>query len=130
MPLQVTALYAALLGIVGIVLMGMVGRERGRAKISLNDGNIKPLIEANRRHMNWVENVPFILLLMAIAELNGGSKTWLHVMGSVLLIARLIHPFGINTEKMMMWQRAVGTGGTLIVGLAAIVTVLWQLIAR
>ena len=130
MPLQVTALYAALLGIVGIVLMGMVGRERGRAKISLNDGNVKPLIEANRRHMNWVENVPFILLLIAIAELNGGPKTWLHVMGGVLLVARIIHPFGISTEKMMMWQRAVGTGGTLIVSVAAIVTVIWQLIAR
>ena len=130
MPLQVTALYAALLGIVGIVLMGMVGRERGRAKISLNDGNIKPLIEANRRHMNWVENVPFILLLMAIAELNGGAKFWLHIMGSVLLISRLIHPFGISADKMMMWQRFTGTSGTMIVGLAAIVMVLWSSIGR
>ena len=38
MPLYVTALYAGLLGIVGIVLWGMVGWERGKAKISLNDG--------------------------------------------------------------------------------------------
>ena len=79
-----------------IVLWGLVGRERGKAKISLGDGNVKPLIEANRRHMNWVENVPFILLLIAIAELNGASKTWLHVMGGVLLISRIIHPFGMT----------------------------------
>ena len=130
MLLQVTALYAALLGIVGLVLMGLVGWTRGKTKISLNDGSVKPLIEANRRHMNWVENVPFILLLMAIAELNGSAKTWLHVMGSVLLISRLIHPFGINADKMMMWQRGVGTTGTLIVAVAAIVTVLWQFIGR
>jgi uncharacterized membrane protein YecN with MAPEG domain len=130
MPLQVTALYAALLGIVGLVLWNLVGWQRGKAKISLNDGNIKPLIEANRRHMNWVENIPFILLLIAIAELNGGAKIWLHVMGAALLISRLIHPFGISADKMMTWQRMVGAGGTLIVGLAAIVTVLWQLIAR
>ena len=132
MLLQVTALYAALLGIVGLILMGLVGWTRGKAKISLNDGNVKPLIEANRRHMNWVENVPFILLLMAIAELNGASKTWLHVMGGVLLISRIIHPFGIHADndKIMTWQRNGGTTGTMFVGLAAIVTLLWQFIAR
>ena len=132
MPLHVTALYAGLLGIVGIVLWGLVGRERGRAKISLNDGNIKPLIEANRRHMNWVENVPFILLLIAIAELNGASKTWIHAMGGVLVISRIIHPFGINADndKIMTWQRNGGTTGTMIVGLAAIVILLWQFIAH
>jgi uncharacterized membrane protein YecN with MAPEG domain len=130
MPLQVTALYAGLLGIIGIVLWGLVGRARVKAKISLNDGGIKPLVEANRRHMNWVENVPFILLLMAVAELNGGAKTWLHVMGGVLLISRLIHPFGICADNMMVWQRLVGATGTAIVAVAAIVTVLWQLVAR
>jgi hypothetical protein len=130
MLLQVTALYTALLGIIGLVLWGLVGKARVDAKISLNDGGIKPLVEANRRHMNWVENVPFILLLIATVELNGGAKNWLHVMGGVLLISRLIHPFGVNADNMMMWQRFVGATGTAIVALAAIVTLLWQLIAR
>ena len=130
MALQVTALYAGLLCLVGLVLMGLVGRARSKTNISLNDGGNKELIEANRRHMNWVESVPFILLLLAIAELNGSAKTWLHVMGVVLLISRLIHPFGISVDKMMTWQRAVGASGTFIVGLAAIATVLWQSIAR
>ncbi len=130
MALQVTALYAGLLGIIGLVLWGLVGRARSQTTVSLGDGGVKPLMEANRRHMNWVENVPFVLLLIAIAELNGGGKTWIHVMGVVLLIARLIHPFGISADNMKMWQRGVGAGGTGLVGLAAIVTVLWQLIGR
>ena len=130
MALHVTALYAGLLGLVGLVLAGLVGRARAKTNISLNDGGNKELIEANRRHMNWVEYVPFILLLLAIAELNGAAKTWVHVMGGVLLISRLIHPFGISADKMMMWQRGAGTSGTFVVGFAALVTVLWQFIAQ
>ena len=90
----------------------------------------KPLVEANRRHMNWVENVPFILLLMAMAEINGAGKTWLHIMGVVLLVARAIHPFGISADKMTLWQRAAGAGGTGLVAIAAILTLLWQAIGR
>ncbi len=130
MPLQVTALYAGLLGLVGMVLGGIVGQQRGKTNISLGDGGNKGLIEANRRHMNWVENVPFIILLLAIIELNGGSKTWLHALGLVLLVSRIIHPLGINADKMMLWPRIAGAGGTGLVTLAALVTLLWQALGR
>ena len=126
MPLQVTALYAGLLCLIGLVLCGRVGRIRGRTNISLNDGGNRELIEANRAHMNWVENVPFILLLFAVIELNGGSRTWLHALGLALLVARLVHPFGVKVDRMMMWQRMIGAGGTMLVAAAASVTVLWQ----
>ncbi len=130
MALQVTALYAALLGLIGMVLGGLVGRVRSRTNISLHDGGKPELIEANRRHMNWVENVPFILLLLAIIELNGGSRTWLHIMGVTLLVARILHPFGISTEKMLMPQRLIGAAGTVIVTACAILTLLWQVLGR
>lgn len=128
MALHVTALYAALQGLIGLVLLNRVGQLRGRTNISLGDGGKRELIEADRRHMNWVENVPFILVLFAIIELNGGSRTWLHVMGVTLLAARLIHPFGIDAEKMMLPQRIVGAGGTVIVTACAIGTLLWQVL--
>ena len=130
MPLQVTALYAGLLGLIGIVLCGLVGRTRGLADISLGDGGNKQLKVADRRHMNWVENVPFILLLLAIIEINGGSRTWLHAMGIVLLAARILHPFGLNVDNIMIWQRIVGSAGTLLVALAAAITLLWQYLYR
>ena len=53
MLLQVTALYAALLGIVGLVLMGLVGWTRGKTKISLNDGNVKPVCTENQMLPTW-----------------------------------------------------------------------------
>ncbi len=130
MPLHVTALYAGLLGAIGLVLWALVGPIRGRTNISLNDGGNKELIEATRRHMNWVESVPFILVLFAIIELNGGSRTWLHAMGLALVASRILHPFGIDAVTMRLWPRIVGAAGTFFVAIAAVVTVLWQYVSR
>ena len=126
MTLPVTSLYAALLALICVVLLGGVGRLRGNANVSLGDGGKRELIEANRRHMNFVENVPLALLLIALVEFNGASKTWVHALGGVLLIARIVHPFGISTEKMMLPARFIGAGGTVIVMLASAATLLWQ----
>ena len=129
MALQVTALYAGLLGVIGVVLLGLVGPARRRAGASLGDAGDKALVEAVRRHMNWVENVPFILVLLAIIEINGGAKPWLHAMGMVLVAARVLHPFGIDAGQMMRWPRIIGAGATILVTIAAILTVLWQALA-
>lgn len=126
MPLPVTSLYAGLLALMCIILSGMVGQLRGNAKVSLGDGGNRDLVVANRRHMNFVENVPLALLLIALVELNGASKTWVHVLGAVLLIARIIHPFGLSMDKMMMPARIAGAAATIIVLLAAAITLLWQ----
>lgn len=128
MPLQVTSLYAAMLGLIGIVLWALVGRARGRAGVSLGDGGDVLLTEAIRRHMNWVENVPFILLLFALIEINGGSRTWLHVLGAALVLARVVHPFGLSVAEMVRWQRIVGAGLTFWVMIAAVLTLAWQVI--
>lgn len=128
MPLQVTSHYATLLGCIGIVLWALVGHARGKAGVSLGDGGDVALTEAIRRHMNWVENVPFILLLFAIIELNGGSRTWLHVLGSALVLARIVHPFGLSLTQMTKWQRIVGAGLTFWVKIAAVLTLAWQVL--
>lgn len=126
MTLPATSLYAALLGIIGVVLWAMVGPARRRANVSLGDGGDAALIEAVRRHMNWVESVPFIVLLFALIEINGGSRTWLHVLGATLVVARIIHPFGISAGVSAKWQRMVGAGVTFLIMIAAVATLAWQ----
>ena len=128
MSLEVTALYAALLALVGLVLTGLVGRARSRTTISLGDGGDPRLIEAMRRHANWVETVPIALILIAIAEINGAPDAWIHGLGGVLLAARLIHPFGINATDMRTIPRFVGMLGTMLAEVAAIGLVLWQVV--
>lgn len=126
MPMHVTSLYAALLALVFVVLTAMVGYARSKTTVALGDGGDPGLIVANRRQMNFVENVPLALLLIALIELRGGNTTWLHVLGGVLLVARLVHPFGINTVTAKTIPRAAGATGTLLVLLAAALTLLWQ----
>ena len=126
---SVTLLYAALLGLVGFVLIFMVGQARGHAKVSLNDGNDKALTEAVRRHANWAETVPYVLILMTLVEINGAPKPWLHGLGLVLLASRIVHPFGIDAAAMMKPARVVGMAGTLIVMLALIGIALFQVVA-
>lgn len=128
MPLPVTSLYAALLALVFIVLTGLVGFARSKTTIALGDGGDPGLVVANRRQMNFVENVPLALVLMAMIELNGGSTTWLHVLGVFLLVARVVHPFGLNVITAKSLARAIGAFGTLLVLLAAAGTLLWQVL--
>jgi len=98
MGLTTTGLYAALLAIVMVVLLGNVGRLRSRKGISLGDNGDRDLVIATRRHMNFVECVPLALILLAVVEANGAARGWVHALGILLLVSRLIHPFGIDPD--------------------------------
>jgi hypothetical protein len=126
MPLEITALYGSLLTLVGIALAALVGLQRPKLKVSLGDGGHPSLVEANRRHMNWLENVPLLVTLLAILELNGASSTWLHVLGGTLLAGRLIHPFGISATWSFRVPRFIGSLATQLVTFGAVGTLLWQ----
>jgi len=59
------------------------------------DGGVDDLTQAIRAHGNFVENVPFVLLAMALCELNGSSDLLLHVIGGMLIIGRILHARGL-----------------------------------
>lgn len=122
MPLPITALYAALLGAVGIVLQQLVGRERLRAEVSIGDGGDSGLAVAMRRQANFVEQVPLALLLFAVIESNGAPAAWLHGLGLTLLISRIVHPFGLKPDYMRVRARFLGAFGTLLVVIGEIAT--------
>ena len=124
--LPITALYAALLLAVFVALSALVGRQRGRANVSILHGDDMDLAVAIRRHGNFVEYVPLALVLMALIEANGGSALFLHVVGVLLLACRIAHPFGLQHDKSPTPLRAIGAGGTLLLLLALGAMALWQ----
>ncbi len=63
---HVTALYAAPLALLVTALSIHVTMLRAKTKISLLDGGNHQLTERIRRHGNFVENVPMVLLLMLL----------------------------------------------------------------
>jgi uncharacterized membrane protein YecN with MAPEG domain len=127
MPVPITALYAALLALVGVALQQLVGFSRLRAGVSLGDGGNGALLVAMRRQANFVEQVPIAVVLMALIELNGAGAAWLHALGASLLFARILHPFGLEAGDMRRLPRFFGAVITLLVVLAAAATALWQI---
>lgn len=118
MQLAITAPYAALLTVLFIVLTQMVIITRNRVKVPLGDGGDTRLIEANRRQMNFVENVPLALILMILAEAGGAGSMLLNIAGSVLVVARIVHPFGItvaNQAHPLRIAGAVASNGVMVV---------------
>ena len=124
MTFAITAPYAALLTLIFIVLTQLVIRVRVVAKVGLGDGGNVAVLQAVRRQGNFVENVPLTLLLMALAEAGGSGAMILNLCGIVLVLARLIHPFGIIADKPAHPARLVGAVATLLVQLVLVVQLL------
>jgi len=120
----ISALYTALQALIAIGLVVPVGQLRGKTNISLGSGGNPALETAIRRHQNWCEHVPIALLLMALLELNGGSAGLLHGLGAALLVARILHPIGLDATEMRRPLRGIGAFGTLLVTLVAAIALL------
>ena len=91
----VTALYGSLNAIVNIGLAMRVSTIRRRDKVSLGTGESKDLLVAVRTHGNSAEFVPLAIVTLLLCELFGGSSVILHVLGGSLLVARLLHIYGM-----------------------------------
>ena len=122
----ITGLYAALLALVYGALGFRVGPLRVTTGISMYDGGNKQLALEIRRHGNFAEHVPFALLLLALIEIDGAPSLAIHILGAVLLISRVLHPFGLSWEKVTLPARAIGAGGTQLVTLLAAVWAIVQ----
>jgi uncharacterized membrane protein YecN with MAPEG domain len=122
----ITAIYAALQALLAIGLVVPVGQLRAKTNISLGAGGNPRLETAIRRHANWTEHVPIALLLMALLELNGASAGLLHGLGATLLVARILHPLGLDAETMRRPLRGIGAFATMLVTLVAAIALLAQ----
>ncbi len=129
MNFEITAIYAVALGVVGIVLSTMVSIHRGKQGISLGDGESADMLVKIRRFGNYAENVPLALILIGLAEAGGASATWLHLSGGVLLVSRLIHPFGLHIDKPATVARIAGSMGSKVAMIIPITALSGQILA-
>ena len=121
-----TAIYAGILALISIVLANGAGQTRARLGISLGDGGNTQLIAAVRRHANFVEFVPLIVVMLAMLELNHLNKWWIHGLGAAIVVARILHPLGISTDQMSSPFRMIGSMMTAAVTVACAGLLLWQ----
>jgi hypothetical protein len=119
--LQITALYAGLLGLLSILLAVQIGQVRAATGINLGDGGNDALILAMRRQANFVEFVPLTLVLIGLLESNGVAAVAVHGLGATLLLARLSHAYGFRVEHPTSVFRTIGAvGSTLTAAIASI----------
>ncbi|SDO43375.1 hypothetical protein SAMN05216196_105291 [Lutimaribacter pacificus] len=128
MALAITPLYAGLLGLVFAVLSAEVIRARARANVSVGDGGDPGLMLAMRVQGNFVEYVPFALLLIAMAEIQGAPGWALHGLGAVLLLSRVMHALGLRRSPSVPPLRGGGFALSLLVlVIAAALNILYAL---
>ena len=94
--LPVTLVTAGGLALINGWLGFRVGQVRTREKISIGDAGHEPLVRRMRAHANFVEYAPFVLALIGLIEFSAGTSTWLWVVASVFLVARMLHGVGMD----------------------------------
>ncbi|MFV0643204.1 MAG: MAPEG family protein [Sphingomonadaceae bacterium] len=115
MILPVTLSASAAAAFLTIWLMIRCGRVRMQRKILHGDGGDDLLARRMRAQLNFVESAPFILALIAGIELAGKGGLWLSVVAGLWVIARVLHPFGMDrtTENYLRASGVIITALTL-----------------
>ena len=107
---MITALYAAICGLL-LVFMGIrVSLTRGKEKVDLGDGGKDAMLRAIRIHGNAAEYIPISLILLFFLEMQGSAHWFLHVCGITLVVSRLLHMQGLMQSAALTPGRLVGTG--------------------
>lgn len=113
--LPITALYAGILGLLLVALSLRVVMGRLGGQVSLGDAGQDDLLVRVRAQGNFIEYVPLALLLIGLVELGGASPGLVHGLGIALVVARVLHPFGLGSEFGLRPARIAGATTTFIV---------------
>ena len=128
MTFDITTLYVFPLAVIFFILWISVTSTRSGLNCAIGDAGNMELLLKIRRHGNFIEWVPFVLILMILAEAQGAGALWLHIAGALLVIGRIAHPFGLKIDNAAHPLRIVGNStnllamAILVVALARIAT--------
>src|SRR3546814_1584005 len=94
--LPVTLVTAGGAALINAWLALRVGLVRRAAAVSIGDGGNLALATRMRAQANFVENAPFIVILIGLIEFAQGSSIWLWVVSAIFLIVRVAHALGME----------------------------------
>jgi uncharacterized membrane protein YecN with MAPEG domain len=123
--LPVSLTFAGAFALINLWLAFRVSGARMSSKVMVGDGDNPGLRARMRAHANFVEYTPFVLILIALIEIVGGSKTWLWGIGIVYTLARIAHAFGMDKQSLPNPARAAGAMVTWAVLLGLAIWAIW-----
>jgi uncharacterized protein len=103
--LPITTLYALPLTVIYLALFMNVTMARSNLSQSIGDGGNVDLHERIRKHGNFVECVPMVMVLMILAEAQGAGAIVLHALG--LKANAPTHPLRIAGNSGAMLATAI-----------------------
>ncbi|MBK1873239.1 MULTISPECIES: MAPEG family protein [unclassified Marinobacter] len=127
MLMPVTGVFAAVLGILMLVLSAYVVKFRMKYNKGMGVTDNPDFQAAVRAHGNLVEYAPIVLIMLGIAELNGVATGYVYWTGMAFVTGRLLHAWGmINGHGEEHKARALGMVLTWLGMLAAAILLLWN----
>jgi len=126
---SITATYLAVLSLLYAALGFQVARLRKGNRVVFGDGGNMELRSAIRAHAHFAEYVPIITLMVAMLEMSGSPATRVHLLMGTLLVARLLHPFGMYAGPQTWLFRICRVGG-MVVTLIVLITCALLILSR
>lgn len=127
MTLPVTALTAAICGLMLIFLMFRVIGQRIRTETFFGAGSDEKLDMVRGCHSNLAQNTPVAILLLALLELANADHKILTGLAALFLVSRVVHIFGMYQHQAGKTPRfrQVGVMGTALSISALALWTLW-----
>jgi uncharacterized membrane protein YecN with MAPEG domain len=125
--IPVTALVAALLGLLGAALTANVIAKRVRNRVLAGDGGIPSVTQAIRAHSNFVEQAPLALILLGIAESVAVRPVALDILGVLLVASRFASAYALSRSLGISAGRQFGGGLGIVLPVATSIAILLAL---
>ncbi|MDJ0896439.1 MAG: MAPEG family protein [Alphaproteobacteria bacterium] len=106
--MHITPIYAGVATLFFVFLSIRVIGGRRDAHVGLGDGGNRFLQRRLRAHGNFAEYCPLGIVLMALAELQNTPVWTLHMIGTALIVGRLVHAYGVSREPEPIRLRVIG----------------------
>ena len=94
--LPISLVLAAACALINLWLQVRIGQVRKQHGVWVGDAGNEAVVRRVRAQANFVENAPFVLVLVALIELCVGPNLLLLGLAVVFLLARLAHPIGMD----------------------------------
>lgn len=128
--LAITSLYTGILALIMIFLAYRTSARRTQAKINLGTGNDEIMERRSRAFGNFIEFAPMFILLMAMIEVQGYGTVYVHILGIITVIGRVLHALGMTHSIKIINGRFVGAILTYLSLLVAGAFLLYQSVSQ
>ena len=113
--MPITVFYAAILALFYLYISLRIISVRKEVRVAIGDGGSEKLIRAIRAQANFSEYVPLTLLLLYFLEMQNANSIIVHLFCAFLLVARIVHAYGVSQINENFKFRFFGMLTTVII---------------